>query len=211
MRPNLLAALWIVGLFAAQSTSADDGWRYIVPAPGDPFANPPLRTIALTDDKPADLKVEVDQSGNRRRFGSLMYGTGRTVRAVIMLDESPDGKLALYVDADRSGTITPKKRVEGKDGVWRSDVPAVLSGGESAVEIARTVMFRYGRVSKTLAVATCGYVEGNVTIGGRSIRVRRVDGDCNGLLADPQDRVWIDLNGDGQWDTASEQHLSCRF
>ena len=42
---------------------------------------------------------------------------------------------------------------------------------------------------------------------GRPVQVRRVDGDANGLLADPQDRVWIDLDGDGQWQPVGEQFL----
>jgi hypothetical protein len=34
-----------------------------------------------------------------------------------------------------------------------------------------------------------------------------VDGDGNGLFTDPQDRIWIDLNADGQWDPMEEQFL----
>ena len=41
----------------------------------------------------------------------------------------------------------------------------------------------------------------------RSLAARRVDGDGNGLLADAQDRLWIDLNGDGRFDPSSEQFL----
>jgi hypothetical protein len=34
-----------------------------------------------------------------------------------------------------------------------------------------------------------------------------MDGDGNGLFTDLQDRIWIDLNDDGQWDSLSEQFL----
>ena len=36
---------------------------------------------------------------------------------------------------------------------------------------------------------------------------RRVDGDGNGQVSDPQDRLWIDLDGDGRFDPAAEQFL----
>jgi hypothetical protein len=69
------------------------------------------------------------------------------------------------------------------------------------------VCLRYGPVSRTLAAATCGYVEGEVLMDGRRIAARRIDGDHNGLFADDQDRVWIDLDGDGRFDPATEDFL----
>ena len=35
--------------------------------------------------------------------------------------------------------------------------------------------------------------------------VRRVDGDGNGFLTDPQDRLWLDLDGQGRWDPVRHQ------
>ncbi len=40
-----------------------------------------------------------------------------------------------------------------------------------------------------------------------TVAARRVDGDGNGFLTDAQDRIWIDLNGDGKFDATSEQFL----
>jgi hypothetical protein len=62
-------------------------------------------------------------------------------------------------------------------------------------------------VGRTLSLATCGYLEGEVRLGDCSVAVRRVDGDGNGLFADPQDRLWIDLRGDGRWDPLEDQFL----
>ena len=42
---------------------------------------------------------------------------------------------------------------------------------------------------------------------GPPLAARRVDGDGNGLVADAQDRLWIDLNGDGRFDPSAEQFL----
>src|SRR5262249_50721540 len=48
-------------------------------------------------------------------------------------------------------------------------------------------------------------LEGAVRFGGRSHAARRTDGDGNGRLTDPQDRLWVDLNDDGRWDPVDEQ------
>ncbi len=42
---------------------------------------------------------------------------------------------------------------------------------------------------------------------GKKHAARRTDGDGNGFLTDPQDRLWIDLNDDGRWDSSDEQFL----
>ncbi|HEX7375923.1 MAG TPA: hypothetical protein VF278_02370 [Pirellulales bacterium] len=47
----------------------------------------------------------------------------------------------------------------------------------------------------------------NIIARDLGILVRRMDGDANGFFTDPQDRLWIDLNGDGRWDAVEEQFL----
>src|SRR5262249_57289330 len=79
--------------------------------------------------------------------------------------------------------------------------------GDGVKMLPHTVLFRYGRASRTLSVATCGYVEGRVRLNGKTVTVRRVDGDANGLLADPQDRIWVDRNGNSSWDAAHDEFL----
>ena len=69
------------------------------------------------------------------------------------------------------------------------------------------LVFRLGATGRTLGYAAAGYLEGTVVMGGQSRNVRRMDGDGNGLMTDPQDRIWIDLNHDGQWDAFAEQFL----
>jgi hypothetical protein len=83
----------------------------------------------------------------------------------------------------------------------------VQQDGEAIHEYQRTVLFRYGKTTRTLGVATCGYWEGKATLFGKSLTARRVDGDANGLLADAQDRIWLDLQGDGKWDPANCEFL----
>jgi hypothetical protein len=193
-------------LVAAQAR-AGDAWRYVVPPAGDAFAHPPLIALALQERRPDGLEETVRYRGSRRRYAHLVYGRGRTAGVAVVLDEVGPGKFDLYVDADRDRAITAKDRVAGEGLSWRTPLKAVVHEGDVLHEYPRTVAFRFGVVSKTLAVATCGYVEGRARLGGREVRVRRTDGDADGFFASAQDRVWVDLDGDGQWDPALEEFL----
>src|SRR5262245_29913028 len=193
-------------LMPAGGVSAEE-WRYVVPKAGDPFAHPPLRVIALGTRKPPGLKETIRYRGSKQRYARLVYGSGRTAPVTVVVDEIAADKVDLYVDAGRAGEITGKDRVAGAGLTWRTPLKAVLHVGETVKEFPRTVCFRYGPVSRTLAVATCGYVEGKVRLGGKDITVRRTDGDANGLFADAQDRLWLDRDGSGAWDSATSEFL----
>lgn len=189
-----------LALVSGGTAAAGDDWRYVVPPPDDPFAHPPPRALALSDRKPPDLKESVRYRGARRRYAQLVYGAGRTAAVAVVVDEVAPGEIDLYVDAGRHRDITAEDRVVGGGLVWRAQVAAVVPRGEAVREHPRTVLLRYNRVSRSLAVATCGYLEGRAELGGQPVAVRRVDGDCNGFFADPQDRLWFDVNADGKWE-----------
>jgi hypothetical protein len=184
-----------------------DAWKYIVPKPDEAWANPPPRALALSSQKPADLKESVKYRGTRQRYAQLVYGIGRTARVTIVVDQIAEDQIDLYVDADRDGDITAKDLAQGAGMTWRVPLKTVVPAGAASREFARTVVFRYGRTGRTLSVATCGYVEGHTHLNGKMVLVRRVDGDANGLFGDPQDRIWIDHNGDGVWDSFNKEFL----
>src|SRR5436190_12850479 len=87
-----------------------DGWRYVVPGPGDPFAHPPLRAVALSDRKPAGLKESVRYRGTPR-YARLVYGSGRTAAVAVVADVVAPSDVDLYLDADRDGDVTAKDRL----------------------------------------------------------------------------------------------------
>lgn len=195
----------IVWALLAQADGA--AWRYVVPEAGEVHEAPPLRALALSAVPPDDIVEKVAYRGAKRRYGQLRFGSPSSVRVTVVLDEFGPGRADLYVDADRNRRIEDKDRVEGKDRTWRVAVNVAMVAGELTSFAPRTVVFRLGATGLTFSHATAGYFEGTVQVGERVHKARRMDGDGNGLLADPQDQVWIDLNDDGRWDGAVEQFL----
>src|SRR5262245_58490197 len=204
-RRIILLGVCVAYAFTARAHA--DGWHYVVPKPGEPFAHAPLRVVALSDTRPPGLKESVRYRGARQRYARLVDSSGRTAPVVVVVDEVGPREVDLYVDADRNGEITAGDRRAGDKLTWHCPLKAVVHVGDDIKEFPRTVCFRYGPVSRTLAVATCGYLEGKTRLDGKEVRVRRSDGDANGLFADAQDRVWIDADRDGVWDPASEEFL----
>jgi hypothetical protein len=123
------------------------------------------------------------------------------------VDHVSDREIDLYVDAGRTRVITSEERVKGGGRTWRLPLDAAIGHDDAVKLMPRQVILQLGRTGRTLGFAACGYVEGKVRVAGRTCTVRRADGDGNGLFADPQDRIWIDLNADGQWDPLDEQFL----
>jgi hypothetical protein len=204
MPAPLLAALAL--LIAPAAGRAADAWRYVVPGPDDPHAHPPPRALVLSAEKPKDLKETVRYRGRVRRYGQLTYGSPDSVPVAVVIDEVSADEADLYVDGARSRIIAASDRVPRGEGAWRVKLDAVVTGDDAA-RAERTVIFRLGRSGRTLSYATCGYLEGQVRVGSRAVAARRQDGDGNGLFADPQDRLWLDLDGDGRWDPLDEQFL----
>jgi hypothetical protein len=207
---QMIIAGLIAALFAAaapETGAAPAAWRYVVPPPGDPFESPPLHAIALATEKPDDLIVNVSFHGRRQRFAQLRYGSPSSVRVAIVLDEISRGTADLYVDVNRNRRIEATERVAGENRTWRLPLDLAIVEGESVRYGHRAAVFRLGATGITFSHAAAGYLEGQVEFGGHRHAVRRTDGDGNGLFTDLQDRLWIDLNDDGHWDSSSEQFL----
>ena len=201
----ILAALAVLEL--SGPASADEVWRYVVPTAGDPFEHPPMRAIVLSETKPDDVRELASYRGHRRRYAQLRYGSPGSVRVTVVLDEIGPGEADLYVDAGRNRRIEDRDRVAGEGRTWRLPLDVATVDGEITRYTRRALVFRRGATGLTFSVATAGYLEGTITLGDRVHAARRADGDANGALADPQDRLWIDLDDDGRWDPTSEQFL----
>jgi hypothetical protein len=161
--------------------------HYVVPKPGQPFDHAPLRLMPMSDTRPKGLKVKVSFRGKKQRYGWLQYGRGKLAAVAVVADEIAPGKIDLYVDAARKDVITASCLV--KDG--RVEIDAIIPKWDDVERHRRVVLFRWGKVTHNLAVATCGYVECEATLDGKKARVLRIDCDANGLFSDPQDRLVI--------------------
>ncbi len=212
----------------AQAVPASQpGWRYVLPAPGDPFDHAPFRALVLTREKPEELVEHAAYRGekSRRRYARIRFGSPSSIRVSIVLDETAKGEVDLYADADRNLRIDDRDRVTAAAGptdrnarVWRLPLDVAVVENETVRTVPRAVVFRLGASGQTLGYATAGYLEGTVAVRAhedakdkrkqsRVLAARRVDGDGNGFLADMQDRLFIDSNGDGRFDPGVEQFL----
>jgi hypothetical protein len=195
----------VVALAWAQT---DAEARYAVPAPDSPHEHAPLRALATSDDKPAGVKVEVKPQG-RMRYAQITFGSPGSLPIALAVDDVGPAVAHLYVDAERTGAISAASKVSGDKGVWRVPLDALVIQGKNKTFLPRTLLVKYQRFTRTLAVATCGHIEGTVRLGDKKIRYRRVDGDANGLFADRDDQLWLDLDGDGQFAPRNQRFLWC--
>jgi hypothetical protein len=206
-------------------TPEQPAWRYVLPAPGDPCEHAPFRALVLSRDKPEELIEKVTYRGDpaRRRYAQVRFGSPSSTRVTVVVDAVGTGEVDLYADADRNLKIDDRDRLAmsssaagpRRERIGRLPLDVAIVEQDSVRTIPRAVVFRLGASGQTLGYAAAGYLEGKVALGAgdkdnkpaRSLAARRVDGDGNGLLADAQDRIWIDFNGDGNFDATSEQFL----
>lgn len=199
------AVAWlIVGI----PVSAGD-WKYVISAEsqsaaGGLYAVP--QALFLSETKPEDLRDEdAPYRGKRRRYAQLRYGSPNSIRVACVIDELEDGTIDLYVDANRNRTIEKRDKVAGAGPEWELPLDVAIPHDDEVDLHRRRVSLRLGTSGRTLAAATLGSMEGAVTLEGRTLAARRVDGDANGSFADAGDRLWVDRNGDGVWDPFTEQ------
>ncbi len=180
--------------------------RYVNARSGHELEHAVFWPIRLTDKAPEDIQVDVEFRGNVQRFGQIFYGTPNSHRIAIVVDEIDREQFDLYVDATRDRRISKTDLVSGNGRLRRTTLSAeVAQEGEPQEHYSRNVVFRRGIAGDSLGFATTGCLEGEISLDDRPVKVRRVDGDANGLFADARDRVWIDRDSDGQWDPFSEQ------
>src|SRR5207302_365345 len=116
MRFCAIAGLVLLSFVAGARSVGAEGpseWRYVVPSNGQPFDHAPLRVLALTDERPGDLKEDVPYRGKRQRYAQLRYGSPSSVRIALVLDEIAPGRMELYADAHRNRVITQEDRISG--------------------------------------------------------------------------------------------------
>jgi hypothetical protein len=150
--------------FHAAQSHADDDWRYVLPEPAAEHEYPPLRAIPLSNDKPDDVKEEIEYRGASRRYAQLRYGSPSAPRVAIVVDQVALGEVDLYVDTNRDRTIAADERSTGEGRLWRVPLEVQYARGDEFDVFPRELVFRLGSTGRTLSYAAAGYLEGKLSL-----------------------------------------------
>jgi hypothetical protein len=170
--------------------------------------------------------------------GRLSYGDPRVAAMAICVVRYADG-LRLYVDRNRDQKFQADEVLEGLGDsrtAWSANLIAAtfanaegdskiagatdsgeLSGSkvidnevaDDKTDPAYPVRFRFDESTAKLLAATAGTMNGHVRFADRACEARYEDRNANGQWFDAEDRLFVDLNGDGKLNPISER-LPCQ-
>ena len=204
-------------------------WRFVLPAPGDPFEHAPFRALVLDREKPEDL---IEKAALSRRFRCIgaMPRSGSAARA-----RSGSRSCSTRSRRARStSTLTPT--ATGGSMTATASAPAPLAAGIAArAGLAIAAGCGDGGEGRHADDPPAPWCSAWVPAAGRSATPRPATSKGPSTLGEPgcqrqtprsaawpragstatatawsptpQDRLWIDLNGDGRFDPSAEQFL----
>jgi hypothetical protein len=195
-------AHFIIALTVLATVATAQPWRYIEAPDSVPQVSLRLGTQAGC---PAGLELDIERGGEGRfAFAELRFGSPGAVPIALVMHELADD-VRLYADADRDRQVTAEERLARDGDGWSEDLFLILLDGSERRLIGRRVLLRWSPTVGILEVMIPGWIEGEVTLEGRTLAVRRWDGDANGHFTDAADQVWIDWNSDGRFDPFAER------
>jgi HEAT repeat protein len=203
MRAALL--LLLAATAAAEDAVADLAWE-----PGH-VGTVWFRDWPLEPKPPEGVRIPADLVDGR--FGHFVVADG--VR-VAVAHEAGGGARGLWVDTDLDGDLaeeTPALWTPSGTGVRASDTVKVPIPGESE-PLPALFMFRRhpADAHDRLGVVTRIHRRGWIEIGARLRPVALVDGNGDLRFDDPEhDRVYLDLDGDGDLEGAAASYEMLRF
>lgn len=191
------------------AAASEPTWNYVVPPVGSALRRPPLRAIPLATEKPAELTLGFEFQGEWQRFAMIRYGDPDSTRVAVVLDQRSARAADLYVDANRDLLLDPEELVwPGEDGSWELSLPVATHDAQGDPVLApRRIAVELGSSGGILGMATLGWLEGAAPVGEELLNVLRRDGDANGFFHDPSDQLWLDRDGDGQWNALKELYV----
>lgn len=185
---------------AALVLQGDPSWTYVVPPAGDALRRPQLCALPLTAEKPEELELAVAFQGTWRRYGALRYGDPDSTRVAVVVDHLEGGGIELYVDVGRDLEISARDRVDAEGPTYEISLAVATHDAQGRPLLEpRRVALELGTSGAILATATLGWLEGQLDLDGKRVRVLRRDGDSNGFFGDGQDQLWIDRDGSGEF------------
>lgn len=190
MLPLVLLALDLA------APSASD-WKFMDESTRDGRSMVTFRTVEFGDCPSLPLHAE-DQPPAGSKFGSVGLGPGGKQRLGIVWHADTG---TLWFDADGDGRYAPVER--HTLGTEPLQAKVVIPYAEGSPQ-TRTVIIR--KRGNGLAWAVRGYTVGTVALNGKKIGALLTDGDADGCFdGTAADRIWLDRNGDGNFDPLTEQ------
>jgi hypothetical protein len=217
----------------AQAQQEGSGAFQFVEASPDAKIHEAEVTPGLPDDlELADLLEEVKFGQDDLVWkGRLSYGNPRALSMAVCIFKSSE-KLQFYLDLNRDRVLQEDeamvsigasqwsaKLLAAQSGLeesvaTKSERPASADSNDSTASSDRPdpyypVRFRFESANPKVFVATAGTMNGHVKYQDRDCAARYEDRDANGRWFDSEDRLFVDLNGDGKINTISER-LPCQ-
>lgn len=194
---------WAVALLIAAPALAQD-WRYHAPEAADRL---PVRcsvNLQTTEKARADVTVELPEPDDELRFASITFGSPGAIPFTFAVGRY-DGDMRLWVDRNRDRVLAKDEEIKGAKGRWSTRLNVLILGEKDRRYVARDVVIAWNDLLRSLSITAPGHIEGTAQLGAKTVRVRRMDGNANGLLTDRRDHLWIDLDGDGAFDPFEER------
>jgi hypothetical protein len=155
------------------------------------------RNVELADKPTRPLHAE-DVPPKGSKFGSIILGQGGRQRLAVVWHEASK---TLWLDKNNNGKFEAEERHQLSEKPLELKLAIPFDADNSAT---RTVLIRPR--NEGVAWAVRGYTQGSISIAGKPYQVAITDGNADGCFdSSVSDRVWLDLDDDGQFNALTEQ------
>lgn len=160
--------------------------------------------LRLSADRPDDLEIDLPHLAVNVRFAEFVYGALQSRRvAVVVAKSDGNDEPIVYVDTQRARSINRHDRIERSGPIYCVALAAEQVIGSDVAHFPRNVLLEIAGDHVRLATETT--CEHSLQLSdGRRWQARQIDGNANGMYADPQDLIEVDVNGDRRFDPFSE-------
>ena len=149
-----------------------------------------------------DASKLIDEENKSDQFHWFRYGDAASRAVCIKFNPNQPSKL--FIDVDRSQKFLAKEIFESDDGeVWFADLTAEHGSFEQTSK--QRVRIRFDKESSKWSVATAGIRTGKVSFNGELRDAKLEDRNANGLWFDPEDRLFVDFDGNGKISRLTER------
>ena len=154
------------------------------------------------------FKVLKDSSNEQTQFAWFIFGDAHSRSiAIASFAEEPN---QIFIDLDRDKVFSERERLTATDGEWVVTIPAEYVVGKNRYSYQRLqVRIRWNQAMERFELLTLGAMVGEAMFDGQTRPAKYIDHNSNGSWFDPDDRLLIDANGDGNLNPIIER-FACR-